>query len=290
MYTSDTISYYENILETTYKSLCNNDPNTILFLANEEFEDTQLSPTFSSQLLNFLKQLKIVINALFVKLSVKIKMITKQYDSLFEKYYKELEENKSNINIDDFYNTKLNIVPYITQYKRIKAIQQLFIILDNMDSIIYNSSNEVETPEMKKAFDYLVDIGFDAQNQSLINKVSGNYKNDVISQTVNQHMYTVEKIISLLNSLKNVEKYTKYSWAVNLKRKFNNVSEKLTNEKRVLDNTNPNKHKEIQLKLKRVWWCSHFIKAAYTITNDVCSDLVKLAHTASMNIVRERTI
>jgi hypothetical protein len=288
MYTSDTISYYNNILETTYKSLCDNNPNTILFLVgNEEFEDTRLSPSFSSQLINFIKQFSIVINALFVKLSVKIKMITKKYDSLFSKYYKELTNNKDNIDIEDFYNTKLSITPYITLYKRIKAIQQLFPILDNMDSIINASGNAIETPEMKKAFDYLTDIGFDAQNQSLISKVSNNYKNDTITQTVNQHMYTVDKIISLLNNLKSVEKYTKYSWAVNLKRKFDMVSTKLTNERRIIDNDNTRKN-ELQIKIKRVWWCSHFIKAAYTITNDVCKDLTKLSHAASQCIVRER--
>lgn len=288
MYTSDTISYYNNLLETTYKSLCDNNPNNILFLANEEFEDTNVHASFSSQLFNFLKQLNIVITALFVKISTKIKTITKQYDTLFNKYYKELSDNKNNIDTEDFYNTKIAIAPYIVTYKRIKTIQQLFAILDNMDSIL-NASGSFETPEMKRAFDLLIDIGFDAQNQSLINKSTGSYKNDTITQSVYQHMYTVDKLLSLIDSVKSMEKYTKYSWTVNLRRKFDNVSNKLTNEKRVLDKDNTTKANELQTKIKRLWWCSHFIKAAYTITNDVCKDLVKLSHEASMNIVRSRT-
>lgn len=289
MYTNDTIAYYNKQLLDTYKAICNNNPNTpiiALYLANEDFELEPTSSSILSTLKRFLTQLDIVIKSLFVKLSLTLQIITKRYNVIFNKYYTAISTNKNKINTSTFYNTRLNIVNNITMWKRIKAAQQLFSILSNMDGVL-NASGHWDTIELKRGFDYLIEIGYDAQSQALINKVSDSYRNDSITQTVNQHMYSINGLIELLNRAKSFEQYTRDSFVVNLKRKFAIVSERLVTEKRLTED--PAKQQILQTKLMRLWWCSHFIKAAYIITNDVCRDLSKLCVAANNAIEEDNT-
>lgn len=286
MYSNDTIAYYNTQLLNTYKSLCNNNPETpyiLTLVANEEFDMTPTSSGVLSTLMRFLSQLGIVVKSLFVKLSLTLQIITKRYNNIFNKYYTAISTNKSNIDTTKFYNTKIDMVNNIVMRKRIRAVQQLFSILSNMDNIL-NASGPWDTVELKRAFSYLVEIGYDTQSQSLVNKISSSYKNDTISQTVNQHMYSINGLVSLLDTVRSFEPYTKDSFVTNLKRKFANCSEKLVNESRLTEDTS--KKQILQVKLMRLWWCSHFIKAAYIITNDICRDMSKLC-VAANNAIEE---
>ena len=274
-YSNVIMKYHDNQIESIYTQLCNCNPNTFL---STGFENS------SFELIKDIGyQIGALAHSLFVKLSMVINKLTKDYAILFDKYVNILNNNRENIDITKFSNSKVTCTNYITTVKRLQTVTHLFTILNNIDSIISASGNW-DTPEIKKSFDLLINIGFDTNSQSLINKPSPSYTNDDISQTVLQHQYTLDKMFSLIEQVKPLEKYTKSGYVVNLNKKFASISQKLVEQKRAA-NQDPNINQDkIKIQLIRVWWCSHFIKAVYTISNDIVSTMLKLCKAASNSI------
>ena len=274
-YSNVILEYHNNQIKTIYTQLCNCNPNIFLSTGFE---------TGSFELIKSITyQISALAHSLFIKLSMLINKLTKDYAILFDKYVNILNSNRENIDITKFSNSKITCTNYITTVKRLQTVTHLFTILNNIDSVVSAPGNW-DTPEIKKSFDLLINIGFDTNSQSLINKPSPSYTNDEISQTILQHQYTLDKIFSLVEQVKQLEKYTKSSYIVNLNKKFTSISQKLVEQKRAANQDSNIDQDKIKTQLIRIWWCSHFIKAVYTISNDIVSTMLKLCKAAVNSI------
>ena len=282
-YHKNIIDYYSEELIETYEKICNSNYLTPIFLKEQGLENFNSlnnydinKYTVSDSLRVFLSSLKKIIKALFIRLDFFIAKIRKNYNSLINKYSRQIQNNKDKINIDKFLHTKINTISYEELEKRIYAVKTLYSTLENIDKII-KSPGRIETPEIEKCLSALTSIGYDPNSQNLVkrNVSNRNYKEKYISTTIENHNYNISKILSILNEIKYLDKYTSNNYVKTINKKFYNLSLEISN------NDNP---KESQIKTMRLWICTHFIRTTYSLSNDIINDIDKICHIVIKNI------
>ena len=148
--------------------------------------------------------------------------------------------------------------------------------MENIDKVI-NSPGGVETPEISKCLTALTSIGYDPNTQNLVKASVSNrsYKEKYISTTIENHGYTVDKVLRLLSEIKYLDKYTSNNYVATINNKFYNLSINLNNE---------NSPKDAQIKTMRLWICTHFIRTTYTLANHIVNDITDICDVIIKNM------
>ena len=221
---------------------------------------------------------------IFNKLSFIVAKLSKKYDLLFNRYYDILVDNRHSVNIDELNSVTLKVVDYNTLVHRLNAAKYIFSILENIDTVIMESSESIETPQLKRIFALLIELGVN------INKEKPKYRytdNDIYSQHVKKekfkdHGYTLQNTISLLKDIKGFEKYTSKVYVKSLNIELSKLTSTLLQEAtkiRSLDHRtkdNKKRYTEVQVKIMRAWWCASVAEVCYHVADDITNDLLTI--------------
>lgn len=281
-YHKNIVNYYNKELIQLYEEICHSNYTEPLiqekglegFSSLSNYNTTKYN--ISTDLDIFLSSLKKIIKALFIRLDFAIDKLRKNYISLSDNYTKQIQNNRTKLNLDSFLHTKINTVSYDEIQKRIQTVKILYTILENIDKVI-NSPGGVETPEISKCLTALTSIGYDPNTQNLVKTSVSNrsYKEKYISTTIENHGYTVDKVLRLLSEIKYLDKYTSNNYVATINNKFYNLSINLNNE---------NSPKDAQIKTMRLWICTHFIRTTYTLANHIVNDITDICDVIIKNM------
>jgi hypothetical protein len=237
------------------------------------------------------------------KLSVKLvhslrnsmELIVLRYSSIVFRWQKRISANLSKINNDRFSERKASIVDKEQLLLRISAVQKLHHVLDNVELVceapVKSNSVDWRTPEFMQAYDAMMKIGFDANRFDLVKKASAVYDEARTKGTLDAHGYTVSDIEELIELIKPLAHYAQSNQAKALAKRFVDYSDKLVKyetslrEQTDLDDFERQERLSVlNIRIARLWWLSHFIKAANVLATDVVKDVLTICKIAEQCI------
>lgn len=221
---------------------------------------------------------------IFNKLSFIIAKISKKYDLLFNRYLNIILSNKQYINIEELNNIVINTVDYKTLFSRLSASKYIFGILENINMIIIESEDSIETPQLKKIFTLLIELGININRAKPKSRYTDNdiYSQYTKKEKFKDHGYTLQNIISLLKDIKGFEKYTSKVYVKSVNVELTKITNTLLQEANRIknldqrDKDNRKRYAEIQVKIMRAWWCANIAEVCYHIADDITDDLLTI--------------
>lgn len=290
LYSSYNVHFHETQLSILYQQICKDLPKIEDLSIGEE----SLFDTDTLHFKNIILSLANIAQSLFVSLTLTIEKILKKYELILNKYQQILLPNIQNIDTTKFETSTAKIVPHHILQTRLQSLKKVYSLLNNVDTVISypaSNSNSWSTPHIEQAFTSLLDIGFDANKLNLIKKVSTSYDAKRVRQSLSEAGYSEQDISGLIGEVREFTPYVTQSYTRNLNKKLSSLSDSLIKQKEALDNDSVKsesqkilENKTISNKIMRLWWISHFIKAAYTIASDILDDIVTICKIALRSI------
>ena len=265
--------------------------------AAEEFGDTAKDVVVSG-LKYISKKLGYLVTRLLHSMRNVAEKAFSRYESIMFRWNKRLSSNISNIDSVAFENRKISVVPREVLLARIDAIHKVHHLLDNIgqvcESQIRQGSNDFRTSEIMSAFRAMSDIGFDANRYNLVKQVSSLYDDAREHATLENLGYSTSELPTIISRISGIAKYANSSDVKKLNLRFVAYADKLTEYEKSIKEQEDLSFEEkeellhtVDIKIARLWWIAHFIKAAYVVTGDIVIDILKICKTAEQCIPSE---
>lgn len=265
----------------------------ILEVGDESFGD--VAKSVGSGILSGIKYLAKKIGRLTTRLIMSLRNVAERtflrYESIVHRWNKRIINNTKNLDMEKFDNRKIRVVSYDTLSKRIDAVYKVQHLLNNVeavcDSPVNPNSEDWRTSEFMSAYRAMQDIGFDANRFDLVRKVSADYDKARIKGSVEGLGYTFATLRSLVEKIGPIAKYADKKTVTQLTDQFVKYSDQLTTyEKSIKEHEDLDSEEReekmhiLNIKIARLWWLSHFVKANYVIAGDIVMDVLKLSKVA----------
>lgn len=238
-----------------------------------------------------IKRISRIATRLLILLRSTGEQIFSTYTAILERWDKRLKNNIGRIDNTKFGSYKLSIPDYEVMKKRIAVLNKLHFLIDNLehvcDSPAQRDTNDWRVPEFMAAYRAMQEIGFDSTSYDLIRKLSPGYKKQKYKATLDAHGYMVAHLQELVKDCSIVAKYASKSTRDIIHTKVTHYSDQLlkyeqavrTNED--MDESSKNeKLQQIDMKIARLWWITHFINSLYKVSSDVVNDVLNLCKVA----------
>lgn len=238
-------------------------------------------------------------NRLFVSLRNLTEKILFRHNTIITKWNNRIMKNLNHIDNSKFSQYVTRIVPYHILEKRISVLLKLHHVIDNIESIceakIDYNSEDWRTPEITSMYTKLSEIGLDATRLNLLNKVSSSYDKVRLKSTVDNLGYSINNLTDVISKIKPIVQYADFGSVKKISNRFVAYSDKLAkyeeslrfNEEDMSSSELEEKRHILKIKLARLWWISHFIRATYVIADDIVIDVLKLCKIAERCISKE---
>lgn len=183
--------------------------------------------------------------------------------------------------------TQVNVVPYDQLVKRVAAVEAVHRALEKVDSIYsapVSSNDSWVTAECERAISAMEKIGFQARHYDFLTTVSKTYATARKKQPLYLHKYTPKNIMGLIDRCERLSKYMDPDYISSFEDKYEKCTDKLniyelnTDLKDFSEKEVEQREHDAKIRAARLWWVAHFVKAAYTVTNDIFADIEKLAN------------
>lgn len=238
-----------------------------------------------------IKRVGRIATSLLVLLRNTGEMIFSKYTTIMERWNKRLKNHMDRIDVDRFTSYKLVAPDYEVLKKRVSVLNKLHFLIDNLEHICdapaHKDSNDWRVPEFTTAYKAMQEIGFDSTSYDLVRKLSPNYKKQRYKATIGTHGYMPMHLHELVNDCTIVAKYASKSSMDAIHKKVMAYSEHLLKyEQAVRNNEELNEDdkverlQQIDLRIARLWWITHFINSLYKVSYDVVTDVLNLCKIA----------
>lgn len=243
------------------------------------------------------------IGLLFSRILISLRNITEKvllrHNSIITRWNNRIIKNLNYIDNNKFNQYVTRVVPYHILEKRIAVLLKLHYVIDNIESIcearVDPNSEDWRTQEIISMYTKLSEIGLDATRLNLLNKVSSSYDKVRLKATVENLGYTVSHLTEIIARIKPIVQYADFNSVKKISNRFVAYSDKLAkyeeslrfNEEDMSSSELEEKRHILKIKLARLWWVSHFIRATYVIADDIVIDVLKLCKIAEKCISKE---
>ena len=260
----------------------------------EGFGDDALHATISG--LSYIsKKMGMLVVRLSHMLRNTAELIISRYGSIMYRWDKRIRQNLHRIDSIKFTERKASVVPKEVLDKRIEAAKKLYHILDNVEMVceapVKPGSDDWRTPEFMKAYDAMMSIGFDANRYDLVKKAASVYDEARFKSTLGNHGYSVEHLGEVIQAIQPLTAYAQSNHVKNLTKRFVEYSDKLVKYEQSLNHQEDMDSMEkeellhaVQVKIARLWWLTHFIKASHVLVGDIVIDVLKMCKIAEQCI------
>ena len=265
-----------------------------MLIANEGITSQIIEKT-SDVATKIIKKLSKISVRLFSILRNTGEHIFSRYESILERWNKRIKNNISRIDESQFYQYRIAIPDYEVLKKRIEVLKNLHFLIDNLehicDSPAHKDTNDWRVPEFSTAYKAMGEIGFDATSYDLLKREAPGYKKQKYKATIEAHGYHVAHLHELINGCEIVAKYASKQNIDIIHRKVVNYSDQLlkyelairTNDN--MDDADKNERlQQIDMRIARLWWITHFINSIYKIAHDVVVDVLNLCKVAEKSM------
>ena len=221
------------------------------------------------------------LSKLFNKLSFAVAKLAKQYNLLFSKYHNVILDNRHDIDQEKFGRLVVYTTSYETNRKRLEVTKDLFKLLENIEVIVTTDTEQLDLPQIKKAFEELINLGVNITPDRVSFKFGNAYGKAKKKAPLEEHGYDFTRLIAFLKELRTIDDYATKSYYKKIENNLAKLSAELLKENKQLQNIDPtpeNKAKAMrtQVKIMRIWWCSHLTKMAYAIATNIAEDMLAI--------------
>lgn len=221
------------------------------------------------------------LSKLFNKLTFAVAKLSKQYNLLFNKYHNVILDNRHGIDQEKFGRLVVYTTSYETNRKRLEVTRDLFKLLENIEAIVTTDTDQLDLPQIKKAFEELIDLGVNITPDRVSFKFGNAYGKTKKKATLEDHGYDFTRLIAFLKELRTIDDYATKGYYSKIESNLAKLSAELLKENKQLQNIDPspeNKAKAMrtQIKIMRIWWCSHLTKMAYAIATNIAEDMLAI--------------
>ncbi len=243
------------------------------------------------------EKLQSITTRLFIMIRNTTEKVVMRYSSIMVRWDKRIHANLNRIDSNQFGARSVNVVPHELLMKRIDALTKLHHLLENIESIcespIASHEGDWRTVEIRMAYAVMQKIGFDADRFSLVGKVTAEYDSSRTKAPLSVHGYDLSSLREAIDKLRGLAKYAQADNVTKLSKRFVEYSDRLRNYEKSIEEEGPSREDYEQqtyilnIKLARLWWISHFIKASYVVANDICIDVLKICKVAELCITND---
>lgn len=225
---------------------------------------------------------------LFESLRTSTEQTFLNYATTLHTWKDRIWKNLRQVDGNKFDEQVINVMPYNVMTKQLKAIETIHTALSSVSAIydkdVKKNSDDFLTPECNTAISALENAGYIIDDLDVMKNISAPYLKARVKQSIYLHKYTIKNVLTILDRFGKVARYSDSKYIDKLEDKFGVCIDKLqayeettaTSDTLSKDEIDDRKH-ITKARTARLWWYAQFIKAAYTMSNDIYNDFKKLS-------------
>jgi len=235
--------------------------------------------------LNIYKRLGSITTKIFKILRNGSERVLFNSTKVLDLWYQRLNDNLNKIDENVFLYDEVISCNYDEYKKRLKCVNVLINIINNVSSIINKDNFQAD---VVLAIKQIRLIGFNITSYNFLKNSDEEYKNKIVKDTVKNHGFTLNKLNELLEHTKYMTKYSSKDYINKINKQFSDIYNDLVKQENIIESsTDKNKVKllnELNTKISNLYWVSLFISTVFQISNDTINQIYQIYKVADNSI------